>query len=223
MNSIENIIAETSKESIASGIIRLQYLPYNIEYALRVVMRIAEGLVPGFIMTPEVAQMYKELIRYFHGDPTFSGDLRKGLILMGSTGSGKTLAMRVMQVYRQIDNIHYIKNNKPYKMQFEILHVDDVVRRFIAEGYGGVEEYERRYILCLDDIGAESERVKHFGNDIDIIGHIVSERCKPGLLTFATTNFPEETLAEAYNDRTVSRMHEMFNFLTIREKDFRRG
>jgi DNA replication protein DnaC len=81
--------------------------------------------------------------------------------------------------------------------------------------------YEKISVLCLDDVGSELERAKHCGNDIDIIGHFLMSRCKDGLLTLATSNFPESFLEKRYRDRVVSRMHEIFNFITIKEKDFR--
>ncbi|MBS0010579.1 MAG: hypothetical protein KFF49_04175, partial [Bacteroidales bacterium] len=201
----------------------IQYLPYKMNTALHFVERIAKGMAPGFVMTSQVKDMYMELIRYYQGDPDFKGDLNKGILLMGTTGSGKTLAMKVMDNYRKIDNISYLKNGRRYTMNYDIMTVHEVVKHFMAGGYDRINPYENRFILCLDDIGAEVERVKHYGTDVDIIGDLLTSRCKEGLLTFATTNFPMETLEEKYNDRVVSRMHEMFNFLTIRDQDFRRN
>lgn len=190
---------------------------------LGIVEEIARAYEPRFVMTQSVKVMYEELIRYLMADPEFKGDLNKGILLMGSTGSGKTLAMKVMTRLSEFGNIRYLKNDRALPLNYEILHVSDVVRLFMAKSFELIEPYEKRYILCLDDIGSEVERVKYFGNEIDVIGSLLSSRCKVGLLTFGTTNFPEKVLEEKYDDRVVSRMHEMFNFLTIREKDFRRG
>lgn len=209
-------------ESTQPGSDRIRYLPYKIDVALDVIERIGKSIEPSFILTPSAREVYIKLIQYFHADPEFNGDLSRGLLLMGPSGTGKTLAMKVMQKYRKIDEIQFIKNHKLCPLIFDINHVNDVASSFITDGIDGLRYFCTRYVICLDDIGAEIPAVKHYGNDLDVIAHVISERQARGLLTFGTTNYPADVLEKKYDDRTVSRIYGLFNFIEMVDKDFRR-
>ena len=113
-------------------------------------------------------------------------------------------------------------NDKVYRMNFSVVNVNDIVNGFYQHAFDGIQTYINRYVICLDDMGTEIREVKHFGNKLDVISYIISERYAKGKLTFATTNYPKDKLDEIYTDRIVSRIHGMFNFITVKGADFRR-
>jgi DNA replication protein DnaC len=223
MDSISKTIAATLKGLTSSGIKRLQYMPYKMDVALAVIDRIGKRIEPNFCITDEIQDTYVSLVQYFHGDPAFKGDLNRGILLMGPTGSGKTLAMKIMSVYRQIDDTRYVINGKSYRMNYEVVPVDRIISDFLSQSYDALRIYMTRYVVCLDDMGTESEYVKFYGNNLDVIGLILSERYSKRLLTFGTTNLPLTNLEEKYDDRIVSRMFSLFNFITMKGKDFRKS
>jgi DNA replication protein DnaC len=197
-------------------------MPYNMVFALQVVERIAKGIDENFAFTIEAEKLYRNMILFFHGDSQFPGDLNKGILLQGPTGTGKTLAMQVMSIYQKIDNVKYIMNGKIYRMNYDVVSVNDMVNGFMNNAFDGIHIYCTRYVTCLDDIGTEIEEVKYYGNNLDVISHVLSERYAKRLLTFGTTNFPIEKLEDKYGDRIISRMYALFNFIVVKDRDFRR-
>jgi hypothetical protein len=222
MEALNQIIQDSLKTLTASGNRRIAYSPYKLDLALDVVTRIGRGIDPAFTMTPEVEHIYIQLIRFFHGDTAFEGDINKGILLMGPTGTGKTRAMEIMKIYQTIDNIAYIVGNRMVRMNYDIIDVSLLVSAFMDAGYDGVEMYKHRYCLCMDDIGAESNQIKYYGNDCDVVGYIMAERYQRRLMTFGTTNFKIDMLTAKYGDRIVSRMYTLFNFIVMKGRDFRK-
>jgi len=222
MDTIDRILGDTKEELMSFGNRRIKYMPYDMDIALQVVDRIGKGIDPRFELTNKVKEVYKRLIQFFHADPEFEGDLDKGFILMGPTGTGKTMAMEIMRKYRTIDDTKFIINNRLYRMNFDIIDVNRMVNQFMDNSFDGIQVYCNRFLICMDDIGTEIEQVKHYGNTLDVVSHVLAERYAKKLMTFATTNYPISVLEDKYDDRVISRMYALFNFIEMKERDFRK-
>jgi DNA replication protein DnaC len=96
------------------------------------------------------------------------------------------------------------------------------VNAFLDNAFDGIQVYCIRYVICLDDIGIESNKVIYYGNSLDVIAYIIAERYAKRLLTFGTTNYDIDFLNEKYGDYIVSRMYALFNFIEMNGRDFRK-
>jgi DNA replication protein DnaC len=197
-------------------------MPYNLEFALSVMDRIAKGIDPEFCMNDQAKPIYEQMIRFIHADPEFNGDLEKGFILLGPTGTGKTIAMEVLQRYRQIDNTKMIVEGKVKSMNFDVIRSTKIISDYTNEGIDGIELYTRRLVICIDDLGTEPDTAKNYGNTIDVMGYILAERYAKRLMTLATTNLTYAALESRYDDRIMSRMRALFNFIEMNGKDYRK-
>lgn len=201
---------------------RVKYLPYKLGFAVSVMERIAKGIDPEFCMNSQVRPVYEQMIKFIHADPEFNGDLEKGFILLGPTGTGKTIAMEVLQRYRQIDNTKMIIDGKVKSMNFDVIRSTKIVSDYANEGIDGIELYTRRLVICIDDLGTEPDNAKNYGNTIDVIGYILAERYAKRLMTLATTNLTYAALEARYDDRIMSRMRALFNFIEMNGPDYRK-
>ncbi len=151
-------------------------------------------------------------------------DFRKGILLKGHTGRGKTFLFRVLKYFLQIDNMYFYQNGKPVILRPVIVNVKKIAGEFQSPDMGGyqvLQKYADMSCLVLDDIGKEQEESLSFGNRMNVVEEIINIREEKGLLTFGTTNL--NRMSEMYDDRTVSRMHDLFNTIAIDHKiDFRK-
>lgn len=197
-------------------------MPYKMNVALNVIYRIGFEFTDGFKLEDNDKEYYSQLIRYFHGDESFDGDLTKGLLIMGNTGTGKSLSLQIMKTYRSIDNICFIIEGSIYNLDYDITTGYDINNSFMNNGFDGLIDYCNRKVLYIDDFGLETREVTHFGSKIDAVEYILNERYRKKLLTFATTNMNRAILEDTYGDRMASRFKEMFNYVILKGNDKRK-
>jgi hypothetical protein len=189
-----------------------------------------------FVVDEANRQILHLLCLYFAQDTRFETDygyaLHKGLLLRGGVGVGKTTLLKIFDT----------NPRQPYRITccqaFEQL--------VTASSGGGVEALApftkllplprgqaNRYHqhthagLALDDIGIEEWQLKHYGNPLNVVEHVLTARYNaqlPYWTTHGTTNlrFDDDYdlagnlilgLGSRYGSRCRSRMREMFNLL----------
>ena len=139
---------------------------------------------------------------------------KKGIILVGDYGVGKTALMRVMQRLFKDSNARF-----KYVSAYELRDLsEEMTLSQIKELYG----YDLKHDLYIDDIGANID-VKRYGNVVNVIAEIISERydlfVESGFRTHFTTNLipldkhleveTDISLEKAYSKRMVDRIVEM--------------
>lgn len=139
------------------------------------------------------------LFQYLTGCESFSGNLYKGIILIGKIGCGKTLLMEVF-----IDIIERCTIKRIFKT-----HSKDLEFHVKENGI----DYFRQRPLFIDDIGKEQEQIKDFGTIRRPFEDLVSFRYGKENILFGTSNLKIEDLP--YSLHTIDRMKETCNFIEL--------
>lgn len=144
--------------------------------------------------------------------------LNKGIILHGNYGTGKTKLMQVVQ------RTAYLLQSP---LQFKRFNMRELCQKYQSEG-GTVLNPDNKHWF-VDEFGLVKEddpreRVNSYGNKVllgdELIG-VRYDRFQMGFLTHMTTNLTYQQMNDYYSPRTISRLHEMCNFLPLDGKDRR--
>ncbi len=164
--------------------------------------------------------------------------MEKGLLIVGNFGTGKSSIFKTFyQLFfesnSRIINIK-LKDNSflhQYKFGFAYHSSNQIVKDF--EGYTSPEERKLFWKkICkgtryIDDLTTEKE-ASNFGR-FNIFEDILEMRYDQNSITFASMNYSGESiestldyLAQKYGERVYDRLFEMFNFIELKGKSFRK-
>jgi len=152
----------------------------------------------------------EQLYLYATNNPSFGGDLGKGILLQGKYGCGKTL---VLETYSLLHN-HAVKKfslNRPLLTFIKSVELQEQIMRQSAWMFV-------HRPLIIDEFGRESKTVQDYGNIVRPVSELLSLRSDTGTLTHGTTNFTLETLSseDFYGSMIGDRLKMMFNFITMK-------
>lgn len=219
---------EEASEALRQGRENKFYKLKQIEYRERLMKKkeypkyTASQVFEWFGMQYEVdddnVTIVQELCKYFTEDPTFNGNLNKGLLLAGGVGVGKTSMMKF-----------FMKNQR---LSYRMESCREVETRFSEQGDQYVyfcsflvpipinaDSFGHQAIgFCFDDVGTEAN-AKHYGKEKNVIAEIILNRYDnklPNIATHITTNLTAQELFNQYGSRVTDRMKEMFNIITFK-------
>ena len=177
----------------------------KLECEIRLLKR---GDVGCFEIDESNSDVIDQFYYYISGDmKLFKGSIDKGILLQGSIGTGKTILLRGFAgvIGKVLDR------------NFEYYSAFDINKLIVKDG---IDKYSRKPLL-IDDIGKEQEIIKDYGTDVRPILELFASRYDNGALTFATTNYSNETFGKKYGQQTVDRFIETFNFIQLTGKSRR--
>lgn len=200
-------------------------------------MEIAREVCPQFVVREEYKPIFNDIVLYCLNA---GGNLspRKGLWIWGDIGTGKTTLLRIIRNYcalvRPVDS-----DGTAYG--FRITNAIEVCSKFESKGYDGIQTYICRnpeaYIglyniddnisrQAFDELGSEARITQHYGCVENVFQYILQRRYErhDGInnITHVTTNLTPEQMSENYGLRIYDRCKEMFNFIAMMGKTFRK-
>ena len=193
---------------------------FQISNELEKIQEIGNKIVGNFKIDKNNEAAIINLIHYFNGT---SLNTSKGLFVRGEIGTGKTLLMKIFKWYANIFMPDYC---------FRMISSRQIAEMFAIEGHKAMNDFtyntqmhssggkqSNPAKICIDDIGTEQTKVKHFGTDANIINELLMTRydifTSTGTVTHMTTNLKLSELKEIYGDRVISRLVEMCNDIVI--------
>lgn len=191
-------------------------------------MEVAREVCPLFVVREEYKPIFNDIVLYCLNA---GGNLspRKGLWIWGDIGTGKTTLLRIIRNYcalvRPVDS-----DGTTYG--FCINNAIDVCSKFASKGYEGLSFYvtsERDDNIsrqAFDELGSEAQITQHYGCVENVFQYILQRRYErhDGInnITHVTTNLTPEQIKDNYGLRIYDRCKEMFNFIALMGKTFRK-
>ncbi|KAA6308944.1 hypothetical protein EZS27_039481 [termite gut metagenome] len=170
----------------------------------------------NFVIDRNNELVIEQLYYYATHNPSFAGDLNKGILLQGKYGCGKTI---LLETYSSLHN-HIVKKfclNQPLLLFIKSVELQEQIMK------QSVKIFVQRPLI-IDEFGRESKTVQDYGNINRPISELLSLRSDAGTLTHGTTNFTLDTLSseEFYGRMIGDRLKMMFNFITLQGESRRR-
>lgn len=171
----------------------------------------------------------EQLNAIFNSQPPTKGQLYqmlglnpdKSILLMGKTGVGKTYS--IVKLHNLMPPLH-----ERYNLSSNLLEANDIVNKYAVWYSSGMKtkhplDYMNEYNLVIDDLGNEQEKIVIYGSEVYPIKQLLVERHKSRKLlrTHITTNLDVDSLYKRLDDRIMSRLYEMCNFVELTGTDYR--
>jgi energy-coupling factor transporter ATP-binding protein EcfA2 len=174
------------------------------------------------------------LVKYFIGDKSCKWDLNKCLFIYGNTGCGKTFMMECFKTFCENTNTRNpFKQKKPKDIHTEIA----LTKGSRTDSPQKVMLRYKKRDFFFDDLGDELIFYNDYGNKVDYMIDILTDReeafTKGTLTTHITSNmipFPYvdkngdkvDEINDRYGSRIKSRFDKMFNYIYWEGRDKRK-
>lgn len=148
-------------------------------------------------------------------------DSKIGLLLCGQCGNGKTT---IASAIRMVINRMNLKDRNGEDITAKIVNAKEIVEIRKADDKNRKSEYRTisdYKVLVIDDLGIEPVSVLEYGNTINPVIDLFTQRYDKQLCTIVTTNLTPEEVRGKYGARIADRFNEMFKVIVFANKSFR--
>lgn len=143
-----------------------------------------------------------------------------GLALMGTPGNGKTtMARAIKAVIDTIAELAIINDRGGSKA--EMVTAKQLVRLYRTD-FDKWDKMCIRPFLIIDDFGEEPVEVMDYGNVINPVIDLLSQRYDQQRLTIITTNVTNKQIRKTYGDRIADRFNEMMKVVVFASPSYRK-
>ncbi len=152
-----------------------------------------------FVMDDNTLSKVESVIKWMYDSK------KRGLLLCGTIGNGKTTMLR---------SISYLFGGKAMYMEAQSIY-DHFKQNH------SYPSWPKNAILLIDDLGVEPPSCNDFGEIRYPLAELLMSRYKYNATTIIATNYTLDQIGQAYGDRVLDRMKEMFAQLTYIEPSYR--
>lgn len=184
----------------------------------------ARKICPRYEIREDQKSILNEIVHWALMDYTGKLDPDRGLLLWGDIGTGKSTLLLIIREFCRL--VRPYEDGYPYS--FRITNVIDICAQYADEsrdgGYSAIQTYISSRRQAFDELGSETTPTGRWGNYENVMQYILQRRydLRDGNFTHATTNLSLEQISEVYSARIYDRCKEMFNFVEIHGKTFRK-
>ena len=169
------------------------------------------------MITDENRKTLNNLYYYVHGEGPL--DPEKGILFYGEVGTGKSTMMKILAEYQRLFNRGFACiNTSLLTAQYATYGIDALDQSTWNENHKGVNPVERGF----DELGRETMPAKYFGNELNVMQHILQIRYDLKVKTHITTNLTIEEIERKYGEHIFDRAIEMFNFIEVKGESHRK-
>lgn len=196
----------------------------RINRAKHLFLECARKVCPRYEIREDQKSILNEIVHWSLMDYYGKLDPDRGLLLWGDIGTGKSTLLHIIREFCRL--VRPYDNGFPYS--FRITNVIDICAEFADESRNGGYTALHGYIVskrqAFDELGSETTPTGRWGNYENVMQYILQRRydLRDGCFTHATTNLSLDQIAEVYSARIYDRCKELFNFVEIHGKTFRK-
>lgn len=187
-------------------------------------IKCARVICPAFIIRDDQKHILNDITHWALMDYNGNLDPDRGLLLWGDIGTGKSTLLQIVRLFCR--HVRPQVDGMPYS--FRISNVIDICAEYSDEsqhgGYRAIQTYISSQRQAFDELGSETTPTGRWGNFENVMQYILQRRydLRDNNFTHATTNLSLDQLSQVYSPRIYDRCKEMFNFVEIRGKTFRK-
>ena len=181
--------------------------------------KIVFEVCPNFETNDSNRELINNLFFYVLNDKRCIWDQKKGILFYGVPGTGKSTLIKILgEFQRKFGRGFKVVNCASISAEFATYGIEALNESTWNDGFRGINPVERAF----DELGREVLPARHYGNEMNVMQHILQIRYDLKIKTHLTTNIIGFEIEKRYGTHIYDRCIEMFNFIEVKGESFRK-